>query len=381
VAPDAVRYADFAASAGDWFWELDERLRLTAIVPAPGAAAPPLGDGDLGKTFAELGLVETPSATLAALEAALGRHEPFRDLVFARAGAGGKLASFALAGRPVSGPGDAFRGYRGVGRDVTAIAERARADGEERRRVAEASEAKSAFIATVSHELRSPLNAIIGFAEVMGREVLGPLGSPKYVGYAHDISSAGQHMLSLVNDILDMAKLERGQHALEEGEIDLAKTVEDSVAVVRTRAERARQTVEVRLKATPRLRADGRALRQMLINLLTNAIKFTPEGGKIAIESSLAEGDGRVLLRVHDNGIGITPEDLQRLGKPFVQLRPGRDLSEGAGLGLAITRYLAELHGGALTIESSPGKGTSATIALPATRVIAAAAPAAAAAS
>jgi two-component system cell cycle sensor histidine kinase PleC len=187
-------------------------------------------------------------------------------------------------------------------------------------------------------------------------------------------------MLSLVNDILDMAKLERGQHPLEEGDVDVAQTVEDSVAVVRTRAERARPTIAIRLRAAPRVRADGRALRQMLINLLTNAIKFTPEGGRIAIEA-LLDDDGRPLLRVHDNGIGIAPEDMQRLGKPFVQLRPGRDLSDGAGLGLAITRYLVELHGGALAIESTPGRGTTATVALPADRVIAHERPAVAAAS
>ena len=300
--------------------------------------------------------------------------------MFGRTGADGRVAWFAIAGKAMSDDAGAFLGYRGSGRDVTAIVERARADGDDRRRTAEASEAKSAFIATVSHELRSPLNAIIGFAEIMGREVLGPLGSPKYVGYAHDISSAGQHMLSLVNDILDMAKLERGQHPLEEGEVDVAKTVEDSVAVVRTRAERARQTIEIRLRAAGRVRADGRALRQMLINLMTNAIKFTPEGGRIAIEALLGD-DGRLLLRVHDNGIGIAPEDMLRLGKPFVQLRPGRDLSDGAGLGLAITRYLAELHGGALAIESTPGRGTTATVALPADRVIVHESPAVAAAS
>jgi len=263
-----------------------------------------------------------------------------------------------------------FRGFRGTGRDVAEVALRDRELRAARRHAEEASEAKTAFIATVSHELRSPLNAIIGFSEVMGREVLGPLGSPKYVGYAHDISIAGQHMLSLVNDILDMAKLESGQQSLDEHEIDAVRTVEDSIAVVRQRAERARQTIDAKLAAVPMIRADARAVRQMMINLLTNAIKFTPEGGRITVESAVAENGGGLLLKVTDTGMGIAADDLKRLGKPFVQLKPGRQLADGAGLGLAITRFLAELHGGALTIESAPGRGTTATLMLPASRLV-----------
>jgi signal transduction histidine kinase len=178
-------------------------------------------------------------------------------------------------------------------------------------------------------------------------------------------------MLSLVNDIIDMSKLETGQHVLNEVEFDLEDVIAESVSLIRGRAERDRHPIELRLEAWPRLKADERALRQILVNLLTNALKFSNQGGRVEIETAIVEGDSNNLhIRVRDHGIGIDDADLARLGKPFMQLKPGRDLGEGSGLGLTITRYLAELHGGRIEITSTLGKGTTATFVLPASRIV-----------
>ena len=224
----------------------------------------------------------------------------------------------------------------------------------------------------MSHELRSPLNAVIGFSEVMSREILGPMGSPRYLAYANDIGTAGQHMLSLVNDILGMAKLESGQQAIEETEFDLETIIAESIALIRLQAERGRHNMEIKLEAWPRLRADARAVRQILVNLLNNAIKFSDAGGRIEINTAfVVDFGGALRIGVRDFGIGIAAEDIPRLGQPFTQLKAGRERGGGSGLGLAIVRHLAALHDGRVEIVSRPDAGTSVNVFLPASRVIA----------
>ncbi|HXZ67014.1 MAG TPA: PAS domain-containing protein [Alphaproteobacteria bacterium] len=234
-----------------------------------------------------------------------------------------------------------------------------------------ANEAKSRFIANMSHELRTPLNAIIGFSEVMNSEVYGPLGSEKYREYASDILKSGQHLLSLINDILSISRLEIGKAELKDEELNLPELVKRCLRWVSGHAfEGGVELLEEVEPNVPNLRADSRSLTQVLLNLLSNAVKFTPRGGKVTIAAKLMS-DGGIELSVKDTGIGMTREKIERIGTPFLQFEDGLARRfEGAGLGLSIAKRLMELHGGTLTVSSIVGSGTTATIRLPPERSI-----------
>ena len=228
-----------------------------------------------------------------------------------------------------------------------------------------ANQAKSEFLANMSHELRTPLNAINGFSEIMAGEMFGPLGDPRYKGYAADILKSGQHLLSLINDILDMAKIEAGKLTLHYETVSLKEVVEDAARLMRGRIEEAGLKLLVDAPDLPHIDADHRGLKQVILNLLSNAVKFTPEGGDIVVALS-REDDDRVRVAVTDTGIGIAAEDLGRLAKPFEQVEGQHSkTTQGTGLGLALTKSLIELHGGALTLESEPGRGTTVSFDLP----------------
>ncbi len=229
-----------------------------------------------------------------------------------------------------------------------------------------ASLSKSQFLANMSHELRTPLNAIIGFSDMMKGQLLGPIGSPRYVEYAKDINSSGTHLLSLINDVLDMSKIESGRYTIHPEALDGAEMLRSCARLVRVRASESDVALGIGVAQELPLEADARALKQVLLNLLTNAIKFTPSGGSVNLSAG-RERDG-VVFRVADTGVGISAEDLPRIGRRFEQVdnaltRKG----EGTGLGLALSRALVELHGGTLEIESAIGKGTTVSVWLPAT--------------
>jgi cell cycle sensor histidine kinase DivJ len=224
-----------------------------------------------------------------------------------------------------------------------------------------ATAAKSRFLATMSHELRTPLNAIIGFSEVMEREMFGPLGGARYREYSGLIHESGSHLLELINGILDMSKIEAGKFTLHEELFALTDVAESAAQLVRLAAERAGLTLAVEIAPPAQLAfADRRAIRQILVNLLANAIKFTPSGGQVTL--SARREAGALLLAVRDTGAGIAPEDLSRLGLPFEQGHGGK---EGTGLGLSLVKALAALHGGAVAIESVLGEGTCVSVRLP----------------
>ncbi|MDX1575591.1 MAG: PAS-domain containing protein, partial [Kiloniellales bacterium] len=233
-----------------------------------------------------------------------------------------------------------------------------------------ASRAKSDFLAGVSHELRTPLNAIIGFSEVMQNEMFGPIGDRHYKDYAADIHDSGHHLLSLINDILDLSKIEAGKFELHETTMTVSDTVEAALRLVEQRADKAGvELVRTVTPQLPRLYADGRALKQVLLNLLTNAVKFTPEGGRVTIGAELGAG-GDLVLTVADSGVGMSAEDLEQALTPFGQA--DSDIArqqEGTGLGLPLSKHLVELHGGSLTIESTPGAGTTVRASFPAARL------------
>ena len=235
----------------------------------------------------------------------------------------------------------------------------------EKTRAEAANRSKSEFLANMSHELRTPLNAIIGFSEIMGSGLFGELGSPKYKEYATDIHASGTHLLELINDILDMSKIEAGRMTLETQILEVTEVAEESLRLVSGRAEMASVTIENRLPALPAVKADKRAVKQVLLNLLSNAVKFTPAGGSIYLTGDTK--DGIVTIGVEDTGIGIPASALPKIGRPFEQVESQHSKShKGTGLGLALSRSLVELHGGTLTIESTEGVGTTVSFTLPA---------------
>ncbi len=234
-----------------------------------------------------------------------------------------------------------------------------------------ANRAKSDFLANVSHELRTPLNAIIGFSEIMQMQMFGAIGHKQYAAYADDIHSSGRHLLSIINDILDLSKIEAGRLQLHIDNVDVEETFEDCARLVRERAENAGlQIVRQIDPATPRLLADRRAVKQILINLLSNAIKFTPQGGEVTLSAKPAGAAGWVVLSVSDTGIGIPPEQIENALSAFGQVdNPFTRSQEGTGLGLPIVKSLVELHSGQFAIESAVGKGTKVTMVMPAQKV------------
>ncbi|QDO95829.1 PAS domain S-box protein [Ferrovibrio terrae] len=235
----------------------------------------------------------------------------------------------------------------------------------EREHAIAANRAKSEFLANMSHELRTPLNAIIGFAEVITLRMWGA-NSDRYFDYAEDIVMSARHLLHVINDILDMSKIEAGRYELSLEDVDLTTVVGDCITIVKGRAQDADLDLIDEFPADlPPVRIDARAIKQVLLNLLSNAIKFTPQGGAIYVTGN-QDSDGHLTIRVRDTGVGIRPEDLSRIFEPFWQGDPNiRRRSEGTGLGLAISRKFVELHGGSLSIESSESAGTAATVRLP----------------
>jgi len=234
----------------------------------------------------------------------------------------------------------------------------------EKTRAEEANQAKSKFLANMSHELRTPLNAIIGFSEIMESGMFGPLGADKYQEYCSDIHSSGQYLLDVINDILDMSKIEAGRIRLEFEDLALDPLLNEAMRVVGARAQD--KALELSAKIDPELglRADRRALKQIVLNLLSNAVKFTPQGGRVTVRGR--QTDGCIVLSIADTGIGIAQDALARLGRPFEQVESQlTKRHQGSGLGLAISKSLVELHGGTMRIRSTPGKGTTVMVRLP----------------
>jgi two-component system cell cycle sensor histidine kinase PleC len=248
------------------------------------------------------------------------------------------------------------------------LSELARKYETEKVRAEGANQAKSEFLANMSHELRTPLNAINGFSEIMIAEMYGPLGDARYKDYCRDILNSGQHLLALINDILDMSKIEAGKMSLRFEPVHLEDVAEDALRLVRNRAEAAGLALRLDFSDLPEVEADYRAIKQVLLNLLSNAIKFTPRGGLITIHAERRQDPlgERVRISVQDTGIGIPADDLARLARPFEQIESQHaKTQQGTGLGLALTKSLVEMHGGLLDLRSAPGQGTSATFSLP----------------
>jgi two-component system cell cycle sensor histidine kinase PleC len=249
-------------------------------------------------------------------------------------------------------------------RQAAELADLAQKYNIEKTRAEEANETKSRFLANMSHELRTPLNAIIGFSEIMGSGMFGQLGSEKYQEYCRDILTSGQYLLDVINDILDMSKIEAGRVKLDLEPLDLARTVGESLRVVSGRAENKRLTLRAQTQADMHIIADHRAVKQIAVNLLSNAVKFTPDGGTVTVRTRRFENS--VMLMIADTGIGIAPQSLNRLGRPFEQVESQLSKTyHGSGLGLAIAKSLTKLHGGSMRLRSRLGVGTVVVVTLP----------------
>jgi two-component system cell cycle sensor histidine kinase PleC len=274
-----------------------------------------------------------------------------------------------LMGRAASRQMSAMITARIANEDLAAALRIARDDALRKRYEAETANAsKTAFLANMSHELRTPLNAILGFSDIIAHQSMGHGEMERYADYASDIHSSGVHLLSLINDMLDVAKIESGRMEIEPRWVDPLAVAQNVVRLVEPHAEQKHQTLEIAsAQDMPLVLADERALRQMLLNLLSNAVKFSPQEGKIII-SCTACSDGGLEIAVRDNGPGIPEEKLERVLEPFSQIDNRFDREAGGtGLGLALVNGLARLHGGRIALANNPDAGLTASIYLPST--------------
>ena len=324
----------------------------------------------LASTIPSAAVAGTVPVTLTLAAIYLGRGE-FLFFALALMALGAQFFFLVLASRLYSATRTMLE-YRAEKDLLIAELETAKAISDDsRRRAEEANLAKSRFLATMSHELRTPLNAILGFSEVMKNEVLGPMANPAYREYAADIHTSGQHLLDLINEILDLSRIEAGRYELYEEPVNLVAIVEECRHLLHLRAHnKAIAFTEHYAKALPRLWADDRAVRQIVLNLLSNAIKFTPTGGEIWIRVGWAEGGGQ-FLSIRDNGPGIPPEEIPIVLSSFGQGSLAiKGAEQGAGLGLPIVQALTRMHDGSFDLKSKLREGTEVTVTFPLSRVM-----------
>jgi cell cycle sensor histidine kinase DivJ len=365
------RYRLLAENANDLITRHDEKGRIVFASLAAQQllgehAQKILGDG----LFERVHIADRP-AYLTALSRSQANGEPIAVEFRLRRGNPGENARYIFVEmrcrpmRPADGEALDRPGIVAVTRDISdrkaqeAELTRARDEAES------ASRAKSQFLANMSHELRTPLNAVIGFSEILNRELFGALGEARYRDYARLIHESGEHLLNVVNDILDMSRIEAGKFNIVKEPFEVGSLVRSCCEIMRHTAERRGVTLIADVApGIPELPADKRACKQILLNVIANAIKFTKEGGWVRVSARAAGGN--VEFVVADNGIGIAAEDLPKLGNPFVQASNSYDRSyEGAGLGLSVVKGLARLHGGKFELQSTLGQGTTAIIVLP----------------
>lgn len=391
------RFKDLAESGSDSFWELDEDLRYKSSARdfLPEFSMP---ESFSGKTpWEALASDSSPEEWSRHIED-LKAHRPFRNFTYREDGEHGEVRYHRVSGAPLFDEDGDFAGYRGTANEVTdlvvaekelgkQIAELEAANeanerqGRELVEIAEelsaarddaeaANHAKSEFLAHMSHELRTPLNAILGFSEIIKLETFGPVGNTRYREYASDILESGQHLLGIINDILDLSKVESGLEELDEDVVDISDVIHSIEILVRGRAERGGVKLDSEIgQLLPPMRADQRKLKQILINLVSNAVKFTEPGGTVTQRAWHDPAGGHV-LQVRDTGVGMAPEDIPKALSQFGQVRDVVGQShEGTGLGLPLAQALVELHGGEFRIESAVGVGTTVTARFPPGRV------------
>ena len=369
------QFRDYAEVASDWYWSTDADLRfyyVSELIVASTGLNPAEMIGSKQTDTLELCGDDKEAA------AAVARHikdvesgRPFKNFVRSYVAEDGTRQWWSISGKPVFDESGAFAGYRGTGRNITSGIEAREALRTSKEEAELSNRAKSEFIANMSHELRTPLNAVIGFSGLLQQEPFGGLGHEKYREYIDDIRESGEHLLSLINDILDLSKVESGNAELYEEDLSFARVVESILNIMKHHAIEG--DIELRIEIPddlPLFFADERKIKQVLMNVLSNAIKFTRPGGNVTIAASASAENGFV-FQVRDTGIGIAEEDIPSAFAKFRQI--DSDLNreyEGTGLGLPLAKGLVELHGGTIGLESRIRLGTAVTVRLPPERIV-----------
>lgn len=385
-----ARFQDFTRASSDWFFECDSDLRIrslserfTAIVGQPASLF-------IGSKFEQFGRLEENLEGRLEGPSAIRMRKPFREQLFVISEPSGGELKFHLSAVPVfERQSGEFRGYRGVGMDVTSryvqaqealgvrknleqlLAELTRKNmalDVASEQATSALRAKNEFLAAMSHELRTPLNAIIGFAEAFEHQTFGSLEN-RYIGYAEDIRKSGEHLLGLINDILDVAVIESGGLSLQVDEVSLEQVINKATHMNSDSARTKGINIDGFSVTTGEfVKADDRRLTQILVNLLSNAVKFTPEGGSIGIDVAKWDAVNMLEVTVWDTGIGISPQNMTTVFEKFQQVTEHiySRSQEGTGLGLHISRELARKMGGDITVESEEDKGSRFTVTIPA---------------
>ncbi len=361
------RFRDYTEVASDWYWETDAAGRMIYMSERFVAVASAAAQTRLHGDSQEYIRAHADDADFRDYAETIAARLPFRSLRVRYEKADGSTGFWSLSGKPRFAIDGRFLGYRGVGTDVTSIVRDGLMLREAKERAELANSAKSDFLANMSHELRTPLNAILGFSEIMSKRLFGGEALERYLDYARDIHVSGRHLLSIIDDILDLSKVESGRSELSRSEVALVDVVDAALALFGDRFEAAGIAVQVALpEPTPQLWADERKLKQVLINILSNALKFTPQGGRVTLAAA-AEPDGSLSVSISDTGIGIAPDHIDTVLAPFGQVESAFSRRHhGTGLGLPLAKALMELHGGSLRLESAQGAGTVVTLWLPA---------------
>lgn len=363
VSDSEQRFRDFVDASSDRFWETDTEHKFTALVDTGDLGFAPPITSLLGTTRWDfIGASPETDPRWAEHLRILERREPFRDFRYKIPSPEGELRNWRISGVPVFDENGAFTGYRGTASDESEADRaifRTRQELENALQNAEiANRAKTLFLATVSHELRTPLNAIIGFSDLVKEQLHGKLGDPRYLDYVESIRASGTQLHRLIEDVLDMSRVEMGQLVLRESWIDLAREVSAACDIARNRHGVSPQHVTQWFpKTSPGLWADARMIRQVAINLISNAIKFSGADCHVEVDVTFDENGAR--LSVKDNGVGIAPDDIDKVLRPFEQADTRLSRSyEGVGLGLPLAQAFTVLHGGTLSIKSVLGAGT-----------------------
>ncbi len=319
----------------------------------------------LGRTREQTGAPGSDPKAYTEMLQCLRNHRAFRNFEHLRVKPDGETAYLSISGKPAFGQNGEFIGFRGIGRDITYEHRSREALNNALIESEQVNQAKSEFLATISHEFRTPLNAILGFSEMFRAQYFGPIGSEKYTQYADDIHDSGKHMLAIINDILDISAIEAQKRPIRFETIEIAAIAKDCARNFEHQCQEKNLTLSVDMPTTlPRFDADKRALVQILLNLISNAVKFTEPNGTIVVSARVSDDD--MLITVRDNGIGIAEENLSWIILPFFQTNSNPHIAqEGTGLGLSIIILLIEAHGGTLNIESHLGKGSTVTVRLP----------------
>lgn len=386
-----TRMEDFVRASSDWVWETDSQGTITYVSERIGdlLGLPPASIRGQ-ELFRILTVVEQHRERF---HEALHLRQPFRGIVAEAQDRMGHARRCEVSGIPVFNDATGrFEGYRGAGSDVTRQyeADQALKRSEDMLRQAleelkgknlqleialaqaESSvKAKTEFLANMSHELRTPLNAILGFSEILERETFGALGDSRYKGYVRNVLESGHHLLDIINDLLDMAKVESGHLEMNEESVDLGELVGSCMRLMSEQASAHKLRLSSNVSRDRFLLwADGRLVKQMVLNLMSNAIKFTSEGGTVAVDARRMS-EGRLAVSVADTGVGIEPQDIERALAPFGQVDAAMTRAhEGTGLGLPLVKAMIELHDGEFILNSTPGEGTTATIVFPNDRLM-----------